>query len=66
MISTARILKLFDYLNKHLDGKTNGEVKEIRKDIENILGYDAEKAARLRKEAKKREIVIEGILDMRI
>lgn len=62
MISSSRIKKLFAYLAPHLGKKTKAELDAVYRDMERILGYDAAKAARYRKDAKDRDGVIETLM----
>jgi hypothetical protein len=58
MISAQRINKLMVYLCKHLPAK---DVEAMKTEIEEILGFDLEKAGRLRRLKKERDGVTDSL-----
>ena len=62
MISSVRVKKLFAYLLPLLGNKSKAELDKIYSEIEKILGHDAEKASRLRHDAKERDHVMDALM----
>ena len=58
MISAQKVGKLLLFLCKHLPSK---DVEKLKPEIERILGFDVEKAAKLRKMRRDREGMIESL-----
>ena len=63
MISANRVKRLLLYLCKHL---TRKQVESMKKDIEDILGFDLEKSDRLRMLRRDREKTMEALASARI
>lgn len=58
MISAGRIRRLMAFLAPFTEGKTRSEMDAIVAEIEKILGYDPEKAAKWRRDAKDRDALM--------
>lgn len=67
MISDSRMKRLRDYLTPILLSKNSpSNPGDVISSVEKILGYNAEKAALLRKSAKSRSEIIASIQSMSI
>ena len=58
MISAQRVNKLLMYLCKRLPTK---EVEGMKEEIEEILGFDMEKATKLRKQRRERDSITQAL-----
>ncbi len=66
MISAGRMQKLIKYLLPMLEGKTRSELDAIQAEIEKILGYDPEKVAKWRRDAKERDTLMSTLVSLSI
>ena len=66
MLSNAKMQRLFAYLVPHLRHKTKAELDSLYSDLERMLGYDAARAARYRRDAKERDAVMDALTKVRI
>lgn len=61
MISTVRIQKLLKVLAPYIADLEKAERHVLIKEIESVLGYDAEKASRIRQLARERDNVVQEL-----
>ena len=61
MISELRLKRLLAIVDSHLSAKTGSERKKIHQEISDAVGYDKDKARRLRENAKHRDRLIREI-----
>lgn len=64
MISNTRVQRLFAYLLPLMGGsaRSKAELDRIYAEIERILGYDAKKAAALRRDTRERDGVVQALM----
>ena len=63
MISAQRVKKLLLFLCKHMPAK---DVETMKSEIEEILGYDVDKASKQRRLKRDREIITANFASARI
>jgi hypothetical protein len=66
MISATRLHRLLKVLRPLLVNMGEKERQDMVDEIENALGYDVKKLAKLRAAAKERNSVVENIVSLRL